>query len=140
MPLRRGQAWGIDFFLAWCLSLPLLWAAWDKIALGVLPASFILMFASIAMRGNTPGKRLRGLMVTGSGCIICREIRRNGWLLTFGFSTAFHSFLPTWAFVILIAVSVISALCSIAWPVYQGLEDFPHNTATNFKTVVLRRF
>ncbi|PTX54768.1 hypothetical protein C8N43_3588 [Litoreibacter ponti] len=133
LTLRRLAAFCVDFFpvmLVLDLFLPLSDA-------GVLAvASFILLVVSTALRGATPGKRLLGLSVYGTGCHACRELRRLWPLLALGLfalaleAAALRGAVPPSGFVLLCTLAGIVAMwMTHLWPLLRG-EDLVHNRAT----------
>ncbi len=140
-PQRRLAAFAVDLILSLMgtaliltpvanLAEPSLWRVLDPVW---LLWAFILILLSVLWNGTTPGKRWCRLKVTGSGCIICRELRRSGWMLVLGLgeliedATAFEG-IGTVA----LATALIWIGAFLITPWQRGDADFPHNSATGF--------
>ena len=139
-PVRRAIAFGVDWVLAnligGVLLLPVFYLASDpyRIAIVVTPAlvGFSMILLAIVSHGNTPGKRWLQLHVTGSGCVVCREVRRLGWVLFLGV-VGISDLLWTGAPSAIWAVIGLWLIFGFAVPLLRGAGEFPHNQATGFE-------
>ncbi|MFK7874265.1 MAG: hypothetical protein AB8B71_00585 [Paracoccaceae bacterium] len=117
------------------VGLGLLWVSdpADLARINPYPLIFTLIVTTNALltRGNTYGKRRSDLQVIGTGCIICREIRRLLPLWVFGITALLAPFIPIPAGLIPILLALL-IIFGYALPLVQRAPDFPHNTATGF--------
>ena len=64
---------------AWPVILCLLlWRLGHALLLCIAAGMLLTLLWHLAWRGRTPGKRLLGLRLRGTGCLTCRELRKLG--------------------------------------------------------------
>ncbi len=148
MGARRVAAGLLDMAL---LVLPgLLLAVFSETAAFIYIALFTftatLYFATFhVLRAQTPGKRLFHLRVTGTGCILCRELRKCAVLFLPMIATAAHLVftrapLTPWDFWWLRVTQsglLVLAICFVLFPIITLLfNKSPHwDRATGFTVV-----
>ena len=137
---RRGAAFAVDALLALMISGILLTplvalsdpAVWRVINPVPLLWALCFIFTALLTRGATPGKRWLKLHLAGTGCLICREIRRMGWALMLGLAALLPDSAPATAAPILNGIGLGLLLWALAHPFVTKARDWPHNTATDF--------
>lgn len=143
---RRAAAFGVDAALALVatgvLALPILSFAdpevWQIFNPVPLTWALVMIVLSLLNVGTTPGKRWTGLVVTGGGCLICREIRRIGWALVLGLQQLAFSVLTRETNLALQLIALALLLWLILKPILTRAEDFPHNLQTGFRVRMAR--
>ena len=111
------------------LADPIIWQRFDPIP---LLWALLFVFLSIIWQGNTPGKKWLKLHVAGTGCIICRELRRSGWFLVIGAAQLLESVTFDWLGFVGMACAGLWILWLFDGPVLRKSSEFPHNSATGF--------
>lgn len=143
MPLRtkRATAWAVDAILALMLTglvmTPLVSLAdphvWTQITPAPLIWALCLTLIPLLTGGASPGKRWLKLRLTGTGCLICRELRRSGWALILGAALLAPQALPYGVADALRGIAIGLAIWGGLFPIALRRPDFPHNTATDFQ-------
>lgn len=143
---RRAAATAFDAGLAYALTSAVLvgLSAVGETPLPLnaiwLPTAFTLvLLGSFATEGSgraSPGKKVLGLVLIGSGCALCREVRKIGPFLPWAaaeFVTSLAELpLAGW-------ISATLFLAGLLWhahPVLLARDDFPYNFATGFRVAL----
>lgn len=109
----------------------------------LVPLTLMILSAIALGRGwGTPGKRLAGLQITGTGCAMCRELRRMGVFVMLGCGQVFlnsapqsFSQMPAWAVSSGAVALVVLGLIYYIWPLLVWRGAMPYDRATGFEVV-----
>lgn len=133
---RRVAAFALDFIPV-ALVLDLATGLSDAGILAV--TSLWVLISATVLSGPTPGKRILGLVVEGTGCRACRELRRLWPILALSFfafgleAAAGSGHVPSSGFVLIGTLALILGMVvTHLWPLARG-KDFHHDKATGFR-------
>ncbi|MEM6310005.1 MAG: hypothetical protein AAF754_08140 [Pseudomonadota bacterium] len=100
--------------------------------------ALVMIFLSLIANGETVGKRWAKLRLSGNGCLVCRELRRMGPFLFYGFAAMLQGIVSASVLTGVLYATAIWIAIIFLWPALRGAQDFPHNTATHISLKALR--